>query len=620
MRINDDGVDNLHPEFSSKFDLEGSCEEYAPRRMSTDVHGTGVASIVAGSANHYCAVGVAPDATISSCFIELQATTPAKLGSVLDVKLDQMDVSVNSWGIVTCFRTSTHRRIQEGDNCTFAKDHAFSPCDYCHFNTSTGGLNQHCETSIVSYCALYYEDDYEACSEYLDLFTKCEYNALSPEQQTALVNGVHNGRDGKGIIYVFAAGNSYSLGGDANFDGWVNSRFTISAAAVGKDGLHASYSTTGSALFIAAPGGDIESLRNNIVAMPGGGCHDITVGTSFAAPFTAGVVTLMLDTNPDLGWRDIQGILAMTSTKTDSMDDSWTTNAAGFNHSYKYGFGIVNAEEAVKAAASWTNFDNEKQLLAESGVVNVTIIDDPAFTSSSAVLINEESGADFVVETVVVYLDLLDGSRGDLEIVLTSPGRTDSILHPGMRPENTQLPSNERWKLMTVRNWGEGAAGEWKLSLVDKAAGVLSECVDKPFQFVWSSLNNEELNGAVTTCATLEMARGCANGTALSNFVSQIEDESGVTPVEACCACGGGMPAPKASMLRSWRMVVYGHRLATETSSVAPSPVSFLVSGVGESGGLAMIAGFSPNRASPISVFRSLFLGFTSLVTPHIFF
>jgi hypothetical protein len=52
----------------------------------------------------------------------------------------------------------------------------------------------------------------------------------------------------------------------------VNSRYTIGVGAVGKDGLHASYSTTGAAIFIAGPGGDKESLANNIVAKPGGGC------------------------------------------------------------------------------------------------------------------------------------------------------------------------------------------------------------------------------------------------------------------------------------------------------------------------------------------------------------
>ena len=51
----------------------------------------------------------------------------------------------------------------------------------------------------------------------------------------------------------------------------------------------------------------------------------------------------MLELKPQLGWRDVQAILAVTSRKFDNEDDSWTINAAGISHSYKYGFGIISA-------------------------------------------------------------------------------------------------------------------------------------------------------------------------------------------------------------------------------------------------------------------------------------
>ena len=82
----------------------------------------------------------------------------------------------------------------------------------------------------------------------------------------------------------------------------------------------------------------------------------------------------------------------------------------------------------------------------------------------------------FVTESAVVYLDLHHASRGDLEIVLTSPGGTESVLTPGQRPENSQ--TEVRWKLMTVRNWGESAKGDWTLSILDKSLGDISSCVD----------------------------------------------------------------------------------------------------------------------------------------------
>jgi len=63
-------------------------------------------------------------------------------------------------------------------------------------------------------------------------------------------------------------------------------------------------------------------------------------------------------------------------------------------------------------------------------------------------------------------LDLQHYNRGDLEVTLVSPKGTESILHPGRRPENNNS-GEERWKLTTVRNWGEDPTGTWKLKIKD---------------------------------------------------------------------------------------------------------------------------------------------------------
>jgi subtilisin family serine protease len=92
-------------------------------------------------------------------------------------------------------------------------------------------------------------------------------------------------------------------------------------------------------VLVSAPGGDIESRSNWITALAFGGCKDKGVGTSFAAPVTSGVIALILQANPNLGWRDVQAILATTSQMMDEEDESWVVNGAGLHHSYKYGFG-----------------------------------------------------------------------------------------------------------------------------------------------------------------------------------------------------------------------------------------------------------------------------------------
>jgi subtilisin family serine protease len=79
--------------------------------------------------------------------------------------------------------------------------------------------------------------------------------------------------------------------------------------------------------------------------------HDITVGTSFATPVVSGVAALMLQVNPELGWRDVQGIMQQTAALVDFTDSSWVTNGAGISHSYKYGENRKSPETAFSLIA-----------------------------------------------------------------------------------------------------------------------------------------------------------------------------------------------------------------------------------------------------------------------------
>ena len=85
----------------------------------------------------------------------------------------------------------------------------------------------------------------------------------------------------------------------------------------------------------------------------------------------SGVIALMLEANPDLGWRDVQNILAYSAReigsgvggeRTPTRDFDWRYNGAGnwngggLHYSEDYGYGSVDAYNAVRMAEVWKLF------------------------------------------------------------------------------------------------------------------------------------------------------------------------------------------------------------------------------------------------------------------------
>jgi subtilisin-like proprotein convertase family protein len=172
--------------------------------------------------------------------------------------------------------------------------------------------------------------------------------------------------------------------------------------------------------------------------------------------------------------EQVQGIIAKTSKRVinDPLDESVVVNGAGYWHSRWYGFGVINALAAVEAALEWELYTEEEQVIGMSKEENAVLSDDlnsnDNIHTSTIKITKKDSAEDFLTESTVMLLDLKHYNRGDLEIILTSPSGTESLLHAGLGlPEDTQLEESERWKLMTVRNIGESPIGVWSLSVRD---------------------------------------------------------------------------------------------------------------------------------------------------------
>jgi Subtilase family/Proprotein convertase P-domain len=406
------------------------------------------------------------EATLSFC-----KYTVIDWPELMITKLDSFDIQQNSFGPLACTDQNDYmlftKNAEKNNACPFQEriEGLESPCDLCEFPLDIN-VPIECATIINLHCFLLFQSgsklEEAACLEHMDLVLGAQCNYLGVDQNLleAFTIGISEGRDGKGAIYVFAAGNEYTEGEDASQQSFIqNNRFTISVGAVAQDGLHAYYSTQGTTLFISAPGGS-ETLNSVQQAAANAGGVDVctntgsgklisefaihlprgenfilsstpslqlySIGTSFATPVVSGVIALVLDANPDLTWRDVQAILASTAQVVDDgTDETAQINSAGYWHSNKYGFGIIDADAAVTAAEGWENLGPERMTMSQSGPLNVVIPDDITAPISTSLLVEDSN---LITETVYVYISLEHSSRGELEISLTSPGGMTSRL------------------------------------------------------------------------------------------------------------------------------------------------------------------------------------------------
>lgn len=291
-----------------------------------------------------------------------------------------------------------------------------------------------------------------------------------PLTLAAMADAATNGRNGLGNIYTWAAGNGLESNDNVNYDGYANSRYVISVAAIDHNGVQSYYSEPGAPNFIAAysNGNTLGITTTDLVGNAGYAFGNYTSsfgGTSSAAPLAAGVVALILDANPNLSARDVKHILAHTARITDAGDSDWSTNGAGFHINHKYGFGAIDAAAAVELAPTWVNVGPEVSYA--SGVIPV----------SAAIPDNNTTGisrtftvpADIDIETVEIVFNATHTSRGHLDVKLTSPDGTVSTL--AERHGDTGDHFNN-WKFSTVRSWGESSAGVWTLTVSDRTAGT----------------------------------------------------------------------------------------------------------------------------------------------------
>jgi subtilisin-like proprotein convertase family protein len=288
--------------------------------------------------------------------------------------------------------------------------------------------------------------------------------------QTAIQNDVANGRAGLGIDIVFAAGNYRASGDNVNYHNYQNDPFVITVGATDNTGHVTSFSTPGAALLVSAPGSsDMTDDRLGSAGAMSGDYASVS-GTSYAAPTVAGIIALMLQANPNLGYRDVQEILAYSAKQTDPTNLSWHVdgahdwNGGGLHFSEDYGFGLVDAAAAVRLAESWLYQSTYANMSTESASHgdNATIPDGGSVQSQ----ITFASSLD--VEKMVIDLNITHPHVSDLIVTLTSPDGTSAVLasHPA-----SGTGSGIVFETTANNFWGEDAKGTWTLTVTDSVTG-----------------------------------------------------------------------------------------------------------------------------------------------------
>ncbi len=412
--IVDDGVQFTHPDIRPNYDItldydwnDNTHFDPSPSQRNGDFHGTSVAGVAAARGGNKIGVcGVAPNARLTGLRLIADYEDDSQEGSAFLFRSDRISIKNNSWGP---------------------------------------------------------NDDGQTME------------APGPIGAQALRDATSTGRGGLGTIFVWASGNGRELGDNSNYDGYANSIYTIAVTAITNWGRATYYAEGGANVLIGAPSDNYPNsgiVTTDLTGSNGynykgvrGEISDANYtrtfgGTSSATPVISGVVALMLQANPNLGWRDVQEILIRTARKNDAGNASWITNNAGFHFNQEYGAGLVNGTAAVQMSQSWTNLGPQTE---QTVPVSAGAIPD----GSGSLVRTFSVPTSQRVEHVTVKTDITHPYRGQLRITLTSPSGTVSEL---AAKHGDPYPAIE-WTYMTVRNWGETSDGVWTLKIEDLTLG-----------------------------------------------------------------------------------------------------------------------------------------------------
>jgi subtilisin family serine protease len=298
---------------------------------------------------------------------------------------------------------------------------------------------------------------------------------LPDSTRVAIDFAVQQGRNGKGCVICWAAGNGNE---SVENDGYASYQKVIAVAACNDRSRKSAYSDFGAAIWCAFPSSNGEpSLTPGIWTVDRAGQAGYNFGTtskgdlagnytnsfggtSSATPGVAGVAALVLSRNPALRWDQVKDILKRSCDRIDTAGGAYDQDG----HSTKYGFGRVNASKAVELAAP-----QQPDLVAvRSTIQDVPIAD--FSTSTLAVMVADKTA----LKSLKVSVDIEHTYIGDLVVSLKPPtatGVSAIVLHnrQGGSTDNIKTTFDSVSTPGLLALTGKSPEGTWSLIVEDKA-------------------------------------------------------------------------------------------------------------------------------------------------------
>uniref|UniRef100_A0A5S6QQA5 P/Homo B domain-containing protein n=1 Tax=Trichuris muris TaxID=70415 RepID=A0A5S6QQA5_TRIMR len=284
--------------------------------------------------------------------------------------------------------------------------------------------------------------------------------------KAAFYQGITEGRNGRGNIFIWASGNGGSHQDSCSCDGYTTSIYTLSVSSAtfqhGKpwylEECTSTLATTYSSGIYGEPAIATTDMPNR--------CTIHHTGTSASAPIAAGIVALALEANPYLTWRDMQHIVVRTSDPSALLKNSgWITNGAGRKVSSKFGYGIMNAEKLILLGKKWKTVPPQ-HTCTFTYEMDYPIPLSGVFSQNFSLKVGgcAQGARVRYLEHVQIILTVHFSRRGDLRIFILSPMGTRSEILP-VRPHDENNSGFQKWPFMSVQQWGENPEGTWVLTL-----------------------------------------------------------------------------------------------------------------------------------------------------------